>query len=239
MAGGDAVTTDRASDDRLWRRSWPTGSSVMGCWKTRWCRRWEGRRRGERTPCEGAEDCRQYRTRRSQGPNTCVELLKLSQAGGGLGMFHHAASSDAPGSYSEAGKPLILIRKRDPHETTQRDRCRDRPRQRLTAWSSWETVLQGVQDFGPACARMQKGEGSLGVMIATCCLEQDPVEVGFTRCLGVDSSTQKLHVAVGHPGAPLKVVRREIPDGRPSRGHLRLVARNFQPDHAEKMFEGR
>ena len=31
MAGGDAtVTTDLTSDDRLWRRSWPTGSSVMG-----------------------------------------------------------------------------------------------------------------------------------------------------------------------------------------------------------------
>ena len=34
-------------------------------------------------------------------------------------------------------------------------------------------------------------------------------------------------------------MRREIPDGRPSWGHLRLVARNLLPDHAEKMFEGR
>ena len=85
----------------------------------------------------------------------------------------------------------------------------------------------------------KKGDGSLGVMIATCCLEQDPVEVGFTPFLGVDGSTQKLDVAVGHPSAPLKVVRREIRDGWPSWCHLRLVARNLQPDHAEKMFEGR
>ena len=89
-----------------------------------------------------------------------------------------------------------------------------------------------------------KAKAPLGVMIATYYFEQDPglrdalVEETFTPFLGAESSTQKLDVAVGHPSALLEVVMREILEGTTSWGHLRLVARNFQPDLAEKMFEG-
>ena len=107
-------------------------------------------------------------------------------------MFHRAASADAPGGDSEAGKPPILIRKTAPHETTQRDGCRDRQVKADCLEQLGDSPTRSTGFWPSLCKNAKKGEGSLGVMIATYCLEQDPVEEGFTPCLGVDSSTQKV-----------------------------------------------
>ena len=85
-------------------------------------------------------------------------------------------------------------------------------------------------DFGPAGAGTQKGKGTLGIMVTTDRLKQDPGFAhtsvqGFAPFPRADGRTKKFDVANGYRCAALEIVRCEVLDGRASRGHLGLVAR--------------
>ena len=56
----------------------------------------------------------------------------------------------------------------------------------------------------------------------------EPWQQGLTPRPGANSSAKQLDIAVGHPCKTLKVMRREILNGRTGRDHLSLVAGNAE-----------